>query len=90
MGLFWLGASSAFFAKLLYNKAIRKPYLYKAYHYPTIMLMGGVTMVYYDWYRRLALEYICELEDLNDRQVESRSKMIADPLLKPYDALKSH
>jgi len=81
MGLFWLGASSSFFIKLISNHTRGKPLHYRPWEYPLMMSIGGVTFMYYDWYRRLILESVCELEDLKDSTVTARQKMQKAPLL---------
>lgn len=81
MGLFWLGASSSFFIKLISNHTRGKPLHYRPWEYPIMMFVGGVAFMYYDWYRRLLLESVCEMEDLSDSVVAGRKNMRKAPLL---------
>jgi len=46
-----------------------------------MMAVGGVAFMYYDWYRRLCLESVCELEDKLDSTVQARKNMRKAPLL---------
>lgn len=47
-----------------------------------MMTVGGICFMYYDWYRRLALESVCELEDRRDSTVQARKTMNQSPLLR--------
>jgi len=81
MGLFWLGASSSFFIKLIANHTRGRPLHYRPWEYPFMMAIGGVAFMYYDWYRRLCLESVCELEDKLDSTVAARKNIRKAPLL---------
>jgi hypothetical protein len=66
MEAFWLGISSGFLMKTLGNRFLRKPMFYEPWKYPMYMGVGGLIGVYYDWYRRILLEYRCELEEVRE------------------------
>ena len=54
------------------------------------MFGGGVAFMYYDWYRRLCLESLCELEDLNDSKITARKTMRKSALLQAPTLEHSH
>ena len=87
MGLFWLGAGGAYFAKLAANRGMKQHAFYRTFYsgpwqFPLFMVMGGVAAMYYDWYRRLALEAVCQAEQLNESTRDAQHRMMENPLLK--------
>lgn len=84
--MFWIGAGAAYFAKLGSNKALRRDFFYRPWEFPVYMLCGGFVAVYYDWYRRLTLEAICQAEDLRDATLDLRHSMTEDPFLRANDS----
>jgi hypothetical protein len=47
------------------------------------MLTTGIVCEYYDWYRHMALESVCALEDINEFKTMTELKMRQHPIL--YD-----
>lgn len=52
-----------------------------AWEYPIWMTFGGIGAVYYDLYRRVGLEAICENEDLKDAKTDALRRFIREPLI---------
>jgi hypothetical protein len=44
------------------------------------MSVGGITGVYFDWYRRLFLEYTCEAEEVAEYKLVKLVEMKKNPL----------
>lgn len=53
------------------------------------MLIGGITAVYFDWYRRIALEAACECEPKALIKYENRERMAKNILLRD-ETIKSN
>ena len=46
------------------------------------MLFGGVLSVYYDWYRRITLEAVCQAEEMRDSTIDAHEAMLENPFLR--------
>ncbi|OMJ93179.1 hypothetical protein SteCoe_3870 [Stentor coeruleus] len=75
MGLFWLGASVGYFIKLGNSKSKRVTHFNRPWEFPIYMIVGGLFAVYFDWYRRIILEDVCDYEETVQTRIHAKNLM---------------